>query len=510
MLNDLQLAMAQVESLPTAADTAGPGTTSDRLKPKQIPRLSPSRIPDPLVTSPANRNGRYHLDIISPVNQNGSFEFDRVIKSGKVLRRTKKKGAWKPSWKSTFLVLRPNLLSVYKNEDETELSASITLSEVTAVARVKKTNTDNVFGIFTPAKNYHFSGYSERDTADWIALIRVEAHTDQDEELELPAPGFYAHDANPGDSESTDMSAEDDSERPGSPEMPPQWAVRGNKSRSSTQTASRKPSNLREYSANEQYTTSQSDFSDAAAAGLSSSIPKNKSILASSLPSQTSKLEPIPSDAPLPQPAYQRSTSQLSLQGVVPTTSSQPSQTDPNRVIRQGYLDLHKTTSGVRQWKSIWAVLRPSGLALYKSNSEYEPIKIIPIHSLIDAAEIDSKSRKRGHCWQVIGEEKTWKFNVDSEADLEGWLGALKSVLVKRSRGLSSGHGLPQSVPTPVISVEGHTATRENSNALLGSAMTQGNLQGHLPNRGLQRNDPGGLDEIVEGIDEVSVGDERR
>ncbi len=30
------------------------------------------------------------LDTFSPVNQNGSFEFDRVIKSGQVLKRTKK------------------------------------------------------------------------------------------------------------------------------------------------------------------------------------------------------------------------------------------------------------------------------------------------------------------------------------------------------------------------------------------------------------------------------------
>lgn len=30
------------------------------------------------------------LDTFSPVNQNGSFEFDRVIKSGEVLKRTRK------------------------------------------------------------------------------------------------------------------------------------------------------------------------------------------------------------------------------------------------------------------------------------------------------------------------------------------------------------------------------------------------------------------------------------
>lgn len=31
------------------------------------------------------------LDAFSPVNENGSFEFDRVLKRGKVLRRSKSK-----------------------------------------------------------------------------------------------------------------------------------------------------------------------------------------------------------------------------------------------------------------------------------------------------------------------------------------------------------------------------------------------------------------------------------
>lgn len=45
-----------------------------------IPQVAGSRILQPLV-----------LDTyVSPVNQNGSFEFDRVIKTGYVQRRTQK------------------------------------------------------------------------------------------------------------------------------------------------------------------------------------------------------------------------------------------------------------------------------------------------------------------------------------------------------------------------------------------------------------------------------------
>jgi len=38
----------------------------------------------------AIRKAHLILDTFSPVNQNGSFEFDRVIKSGQVLKRTRK------------------------------------------------------------------------------------------------------------------------------------------------------------------------------------------------------------------------------------------------------------------------------------------------------------------------------------------------------------------------------------------------------------------------------------
>jgi len=36
------------------------------------------------------RNANLKLDTLSPVTQNGSFEFDRIIKSGQVLKRTRK------------------------------------------------------------------------------------------------------------------------------------------------------------------------------------------------------------------------------------------------------------------------------------------------------------------------------------------------------------------------------------------------------------------------------------
>jgi hypothetical protein len=59
--------------------------------------------------------------------------------------------------------LRPNCLSLYKDKDETKLRHQIILSEITAVARQRdsKKKMDHVFGIFSPARNYHLGARCE-------------------------------------------------------------------------------------------------------------------------------------------------------------------------------------------------------------------------------------------------------------------------------------------------------------------------------------------------------------
>ena len=53
-------------------------------------------LPHPSLSIPRStagaglRSGHLNLDTFSPVNQNGSFEFDRVLKSGEVFKRTRK------------------------------------------------------------------------------------------------------------------------------------------------------------------------------------------------------------------------------------------------------------------------------------------------------------------------------------------------------------------------------------------------------------------------------------
>ncbi len=399
--------MAQVESGTFALK-------SSVATPNRNPLLIPVTVPRPnlqtITPLQSFKSGHLNLDTFSPVNQNGSFEFDRVLKSGRVNRRIKSKGAWKPTWKPTYLVLRPNLLSMYKNDDESGMRASITLSDVTAVAPVKKANTANVFGVFSPSKNYHFQGASAKDATDWIERIRTEARVDVHDEIVLASP-VARNDGqeNRNPYEIADLS-DDEGDRPSSPEMS-QWPVRGQKGqRSRASTTQRQPSAVHDYSGNEMI-TSYSDFSDAPAA----SVPQSQSVP----PTKTASTTAGASN----RPKVDRNVGQLS--GFDATT-------DLERVIRQGWLYCLKTKGGVRQWKKLWVVLRPKNISFYKTEQEYSAVKIVSMSSIINAAEIDPISRSKSCCLQVIMEDKTYRFCAPSEDSLAKWLGSLTSVLVRR------------------------------------------------------------------------------
>lgn len=400
--------------------TPTPTPTQHVLLPQQIylspPRMTPSLRPDS------------DLAILSPVSQNGSFAFHRVIKSGQMDRRVKKKGTFKSSWKTAYLVLRPGLLSVYKDEKESELKLSITLSDVTAVTPVKKSRTDHVVGIFSPSKNYHFASATAQDAADWISALRSEIRPADAFVLHPPSARFGAQDQPNYDT--TDMSG-DDREAWGSPLSPP-----GNLSSTRSHAETRSIYNPAIYSGNEQTTTSQSDFSDFG------SVPQRSSFLSSSIPITNTPLSPIPDDVATTsiRPPFARGLSNLSDTNIPTSQKStrpaqQPQLFDPSKVIRQGHLKISKSTSGVRQWRTCWAVLRSYTLSIYKSLSEYSPALILPTYSIVEAAEIE---RKRENCFQIIGEDKTYRFQAESENELEMWLGALKSVLVKMETGRKS------------------------------------------------------------------------
>ncbi|KAJ5678002.1 uncharacterized protein N7477_003635 [Penicillium maclennaniae] len=383
-------------------------------------RSSAIQVPDHSVhfRAPPSRNGQVNLDTFSPVNENGSFEFDRVLKSGKVFRRVKHKHVFRASWKPAYLVLRPNLLSVYKDEEATRIRVSINLSEVTAVAPVKspRSNRQHVFGVFTPSKNYRFEVLSERDADDWIDRIRAEVPGNEDEAAFMALSKIRALPAISKQliEDTTDHSDFDVAGRASSPEL--------GRTRSPGPSA-RKPSCLQEYSGNE--ITSYSELSDAPSPARGSRLRSMPSIHTLSLSAPEDKPMSLPRDMGLPRDLG------------IPRDTSRQSELilrDPERVVCQGYLQGLRIKGTVRQWKRLWVVLRPKSLAFYKDEQEYSALKIISMSQVIDAAEVDPVSRSKTFCLQIIAEEKTYRLCAPDEESLARWLGALKSVIVFRKK----------------------------------------------------------------------------
>lgn len=358
-------------------------------------------------SSEAMRNNKLQPDVISPVNQNGSFEFDRVVKSGTVLKRTRKTKAWKP----IHLVLRPNFLSIYKDKDETKLRHQINLSEVTAVARQKdpKRKMDHVFGLFSPSRNFHLGAPSEKDAQEWVQLIRSEARIDEEEEemiLMSPAQktfqGFERHLKRDGLGSS---SSEAEGLRRPSNSIAPE-----------NMHSARRPSHtITSYSGNEH--GSFSDFSDttgvAAFQDSSLSLANTKN----------AERSPPPAAPGENRPTIDRSFREVSSLSATP---------DDERVVYHGWLYVLKSKRGVRQWKKLWVVLRPKALGLYKNEEEYSANLIIPFPNIINAVEIDPISRSKRYCMQIISEERNYRFCAPDEDALARWLGAFKSLLAKR------------------------------------------------------------------------------
>ncbi|MCJ1478819.1 hypothetical protein MMC13_007503 [Lambiella insularis] len=408
------------------------------------PRLPPTSVAIPGPGTNA-RNGHLNLDVFSPVNQNGSFEFDRVLKSGDVYKRTRKTKVGiedvnfgespltlLQQWKRFYLVLRPNLLSIYKNSSEEKLHKQISLSDLTAVAYLKdpKGRRQNIFGLFSPAKNFHLQGVDDKDARDWVELIRHEARIDVEEaEMTYGSPiakeGHYqslAHTLR-----SSDDHDPSDRDQIGSSSPEPAELSRPSTTRDGIRipTISKSPAHEFDYSGNDH--GSYSDFSDTAPVRLQNQI---------SAPLSNGKLRAI-SNVAATSPSSSQTRPEVGHN--LGETSVPQADQDPERVIWHGYLLCLKSKGGVRQWKKLWVVLRPKNLAFYKNEEEYSAHLIISLSSIISAVEIDPVSRSKAHCMQIIAEEKSFRFCAANEEALARWLGALKSQLARRKENSTVG-----------------------------------------------------------------------
>jgi hypothetical protein len=390
------------------------------------------------VTVPAQKSApglvsRLAVDTYSPVNQNGSFEFDRVIKSGYVQKRTQKTKvesapdstgfnqareiltAVLQTWRTIYLVLRPNALSIYKSDKEEKLRRKIYLSDLTAVTLLKdpKNKRHNVFGLFSPSKNYHFQAPTLSEAQQWVELIRQDARIEEEEEemflaspvVQLPSflQGAQAESSGPAR-----VVASPERYLSSSPE-PPEPPIRN-----LGKSYARRPSQLDSSGLSGAELASHSDFSDSEVHRVPGASFESLAV-------------PQPSTSPSAGPSRPPPG---------PTTAHRISvshhEADPDRVIWQGWMWFQRSKGGVRQWKRSWGVLRPRNLILYRDEAESSVLFVLYMSSIVNVVETDPVGRTKRHCLQIITDEKTYRFCAHDEEALVQCLGAFKSLLAKR------------------------------------------------------------------------------
>lgn len=251
---------------------------------------------------------------------------------------------------------------MYKNASEERLHKQISLSELTAVAYLKdpKGRRQNVFGLFSPSRNFHLQAKDEQDARSWVELINREARIDEvEQEMLLGSPVATGAAVQPVVLRGENERWEQDRLGSSSPE-PLDFTPRHSTTRDgvSIPGVRRRSTYELDYSGDD--LGRSSDFSDTAPAQGSSYTADPRSIVHRRILSESkpNRMSVPPTASQLARPGTAGEGSQLSIF---------PMDQDDERVIWHGHLLYLKSKGGVRQWKRHWVVLRPKNLAFYKS-----------------------------------------------------------------------------------------------------------------------------------------------
>ena len=273
-----------------------------------------------------------------------------------------------------------------------------------------KNKRPNVFGLFSPSKNYHFQAPTLKDAQEWVELIRQDARIEEEEEemfLASPVvrqPSFFLSSPaiNPDPNR---LVASPDNLGSSSPEPLEIPRIVG-------KPYARRPSQIDSSGLSGAELATHSDFSD-------SDLQRIPGASFESLAVQPLSTSPGPSRPSLG-----------ALNGT--QASGMLHDNDPDRVIWQGWMWFHRSKGGVRQWKKAWGVLRPRNLILYKDDRESSVLFLLYMSLIVNVVETDAMSRTKKHCMQIITDEKSYRFCAHDEEALVQCLGAFKSLLAKR------------------------------------------------------------------------------
>ncbi|TIA78122.1 hypothetical protein E3P92_03956 [Wallemia ichthyophaga] len=127
-------------------------------------------------------------------------------------------------------------------------------------------------------------------------------------------------------------------------------------------------------------------------------------------------------------------------------------------VLRNGYLD--KKGGGHRKrWKKRWFVLRPTKLAIYKSDKEYRLLRLIDVSAMHTCVEVDV-GKKHNNVFGLVTPDRIFYLKCHSRPDMESWIDAVNMArkFMRESNSLhtslainneSSSQLSPVNIPTP-------------------------------------------------------------
>ena len=322
------------------------------------------------------------------------------------------------AWDPVYLVLRPNLISIYKREDENGLRHQLNLADVSAVAlrseRRRKGEHEGVFGLFSPSRNFHLEAESMDEAVQWVENIRKEARLDaEDKNMILSSPeGTTEPYAGYGRGRTAGGKFREPSSSPEAVSHAP------NAHTSKPISIPHTKSTHDAYASGNEAGGSFSDYSDTP---FGSALDISPGVQIANRPTTASTIAPgTPAQRTLYGGDRNARVSALDIS------------TDEARVVRHGFLLCLKKKGAIRQWRKYWVVLRATNLALYKSEKEYSAVLILPMASICDAVDTEPLSKSKQFCMQVITEDRSYRFCAYSEDELDHWLGCIKSILVKR------------------------------------------------------------------------------
>ncbi|TIA87073.1 hypothetical protein E3P99_03408 [Wallemia hederae] len=94
-----------------------------------------------------------------------------------------------------------------------------------------------------------------------------------------------------------------------------------------------------------------------------------------------------------------------------------------DNVLRNGYLD--KKGGGHRKrWKKRWFVLRPTKLAIYKSDKEYRLLRLIDVNVIHTCVQVDV-GKKHQNVFGLVTPDRIFYLKCHSHLDMESWIEAV-------------------------------------------------------------------------------------